>query len=375
MKLALEIQQEINRGGPMSFARFMELALYAPGLGYYETQREIGREGDFYTSVSVGGLFGEMLAFEFARRLESLSSSAENQTLQIVEAGAHKGELAADILRWMKRWKPGLLSRLEYWLIEPSAQRRGWQQAGEFAGLVRWAEDLSQAARGSSGIRGVIFSNELLDAMPVHRLRWNANHRRWQEWRVDVEPAPPKAKAGLTFRFRWNLAETEENLADYLPAIPKELAEVLPDGFSTEICPLAAQWWAGAASILREGTLLTLDYGLTSEEFITPERSRGTLRSYFKHHVNADVLDNVGAQDITAHVDFSLLQKTGEAQGLRTKGLVRQSKFLTRIFERTLQSGCFEPWTPARVREFQTLTHPEHLGRAFQVLEQTACPL
>src|SRR5208283_2626300 len=123
--LARQIHEEIKRQGPISFARFMELALYAPGLGYYERQREIGRRGDFFTSVSTGPLFGELLGFQFA---QWLGRSGLFDKLQIVEAGAHEGTLAADILGWMRRRRTDLLARLEYCLIEPSPARRAWQE-------------------------------------------------------------------------------------------------------------------------------------------------------------------------------------------------------------------------------------------------------
>ena len=156
-----------------------------------------------------------------------------------------------------------------------------------------------------------------------------------------------------------------------MPEIPAELAEVLPDGFTVEISPAAADWWEKAAKALRSGILMTLDYGLTEEEFFVPERSLGTLRSYSQHKVSGEVLQEVGLQDMTAHINFTTLQKLGEAAGLRTDDFASQSKFLTRIFEQTIRNPSrFAPWTPARLRQFQTLTHPEHLGRAFRVLVQ-----
>src|SRR6185295_1623180 len=151
--------------------------LYCPKSGYYEPIRPIGRDGDFYTSVSTGSLFGEMLAFQFAHWLESVASSP----LHLVEAGAHNGQLAFDILDWLKQRRPGLLSELEYWLIEPSPQRRAWQRAKleQFAGRVQWAQSLQ--ALPIDGVNGVIFSNELLDAFPVHRLVWDRKSRKWIE--------------------------------------------------------------------------------------------------------------------------------------------------------------------------------------------------
>ena len=118
------IREEIARHGPVSFARFMELALYAPGCGYYERPREIGRRGDFFTSVSVGPVFGGLLAFQFAQWLEKIAPPARRQ---LVEAGAHDGQLALDVLRWLRERRPDIFAALEYWVIEPSPVRRAWR--------------------------------------------------------------------------------------------------------------------------------------------------------------------------------------------------------------------------------------------------------
>jgi SAM-dependent MidA family methyltransferase len=160
---------------------------------------------------------------------------------------------------------------------------------------------------------------------------------------------------------------------------------VLPDGYTIETCPAAESWWREAAGILERGKLMTIDYGLTADELFSPSRPRGTLRAYFRHHVSDDLLANVGGQDLTAHVNFSVIQSAGESVGLRTEIFSTQSQFLTRILEKTLREKSFselvspksdgggseDGWTPARARQFQTLTHPEHLGRAFRVLVQS----
>ncbi|MGA2750403.1 MAG: SAM-dependent methyltransferase [Verrucomicrobiota bacterium] len=356
--LSLEIAREIRSGGPMTFARFMELALYAPGLGYYERRRPIGREGDFYTSVSAGPLFGQLLAFQFARWVEA---NGDGERVRLVEAGAHDGALAADILEWLSRRRPDLLARLEYWLVEPSKTRRGWQEEQLRAWLprVRWAADVADLGTGQ--VAGVIFSNEFLDALPVHRLAWSAKEGNWREWRVRL--------AGETFD--WDLGPLAGELAGRLPTVAGELAAVLPDAFTIEICPQATDWWGKAGATLRRGKLVTIDYGLTLEERLRPERARGTLRAFARHHGGGDVLADAGEQDLTAHVDFTALEEAGRAMGLRTEGLVRQSKFLTGIVAQTeAQPGKFDQWTGKRVRQFQTLAHPEHLGEAFRVLIQ-----
>ena len=155
------------------------------------------------------------------------------------------------------------------------------------------------------------------------------------------------------------------------PELPAELMAVLPDGFTTEICPAAENWWRAAAGRLEGGRLLTIDFGLNAEEFFAPQRAGGTLRAYHRHRLSADVLGNVGEQDLTAHVNFSAIQAAGEAAGLRTERLETQARFLTGIARRAWDEGCgFGPWTSAHTRQFQTLTHPEHLGRPFRALVQ-----
>lgn len=348
------IRQEIGQKGPISFARFMELALYCPGSGFYEKETDTpGREGDFYTSVSVGPVFGQFLAFQFAGWLAEMPPAGP---LQIVEAGAHDGRLAADILGWFRARRVDLVPRLQYWILEPSPRRQAWQQKRleEFGNIVRWAANLADI---SGGVSGVIFSNELLDAMPLRRFAWDAQSRSWYERGVTVEGD----------RFTWSRLEDEVQV----PELAGELLDVLPDGFTLETSPAAVQWWHDAADALRSGKLITFDYGFTEEEFLSPGRKDGTVRAYRRHKLMNDVLADPGGQDITAHVNFTAVQQAGEAAGLRTELFQTQTAFLTGITQRAWAEGSgFGEWTQNHTRQFQTLTHPDHLGRAFRVLVQ-----
>jgi len=371
--------------------RFMELALYCPNCGYYDTEEDIiGRRGDYYTSVSVGSLFGELLGWQFAdwfeqRGLGPRSPEERSQTIKVVEAGAHSGWLSSDILAWMRDYRPALFARLQYWILEPSNRRRGWQRRNlaTFGNTVRWAAELGELKCTAASeppppdaaeVRVIIFSNELLDAMPVHRLGWDARKRAWFEWGVTI-------KAG---RFVWTRVTDDargwkHSKSKELPGIPwrwsafdEGLLDLLPDGFSIEVCPAAEEWWREAANILGHGQLVAIDYGLTADELIMPERKEGTLRAYRHHRVSSDVLAYPGEQDITAHVNFAAIQAVGESAGLMTDALLTQEQFLTRIATQTWQTeGCFGKWTPERIRQFQTLTHPGHLGRSFRVLVQS----
>ena len=358
--LAKIVREEIvAHGGALPFARFMELALYCPNLGYYEAKRDtVGRRGDFYTSVSVGNLFGELLAFQFADWLEEIKSP--DAQLRIIEAGAHDGRLARDILMWLRSNRPALFGELEYAILEPSPRRREWQRETleHFAEKIRWFSGFDTSISGC--ITGIIFSNELLDAFPVRRLGWNAEKRKWFEWGVAVSGdklTPAKIE----------LAENDAPLA----GVPPALLDVLPDNFTTETSPAAANWWHLAAASLSRGKLMTADYGLDAEEYFVPSRRDGTLRGFYRHHLADDLLANVGEQDLTAHVNFTDVQRAGEEAGLKTEFYSTQARFLTRILETTLKDKQFGEWTSARGRQFQTLTHPEHLGRAFRALVQS----
>ena len=354
---AILIRTEIDKRGVISFAHFMALALYAPSAGYYENQGRVGRAGDFYTSTSTGPLFGELLGFQFAQWM------LERQESQIVECGANDGQLAGDMLGYLEEFWPELFVKMEYWILEPSTRRREWQgeKLADYSGRVHWIGEWSDVKEGE--VRGVIFGNELMDAFPVHRLGWDKVASVWFEWGVGFSGG----------EFVWARMEKPalKALRNGTFQVPSALREHLPDGFVTVSSPEAANWWHEAAKKLGSGQLLAVDYGLEAEEFFAPDRLEGTLRTYSQHQVLAEPLANPGGQDITASVNFSVLRTMGELAGLRTTPMVTQEKFLMSVFEKTLNKpDKFPEWTEKRRREFQTLVHPEHLGRPFKILMQ-----
>jgi SAM-dependent MidA family methyltransferase len=375
------ISTEIKKRGAISFEEFMRLALYCPVYGFYEKEKDrIGRDGDFYTSVSVGKLFGELLAFQFAEWL--LECQSGTRPVQIVEAGAHRGDLARDILTWFRDHRPELFQRVEYILIEPSAVRQKWQSAilADFGHKVSWlssvthlsseaplAEDHAPVLRsafggGGSRIQGIIFANELLDAMPVRRFGWDSRRKSWFEWGVYLTDS----------QLGWTRLDRSMAGQEISPPFEsnENLLAVLPDGFTFETCPEAQLWWQDAARALERGKLMTIDYGMTMDELISPQRQHGTLRGYYRHHPTSDLLANPGDQDLTAHVNFSALIAAGGVSGLRTETFETQAQFLTKILVLAQKSEAAEQWDAARVRQFQTLTHPQHLGHSFRVLVQ-----
>jgi SAM-dependent MidA family methyltransferase len=361
-----KIAAEIGVRGAIPFDRFMELALYCPDCGFYEKEKDnVGKRGDFFTSVSVGELFGQLLAFQFSDWFEvkdetrNTQYGTRNTSIAIVEAGAHDGQLARDILAWMRERRARTFQRLKYYIVEPSPRRREWQRTTlkDFAKTVVWVSEMTELKTTLQSAKTIIFSNELLDAMPVHRFGWDAKSKSWFEWGVALERD----------HFVW---ARMENPAFRVPR--SELEAVLPDAYTIEISPAAEAWWRNAAGVLAHGKLLTFDYGFTADEQFSPSRLNGTLRAYHRHRATEDALANPGEQDLTAHVNFSAVQNVGEAAGLRTEAFCTQPQFLTRIVENIFKNpGSFGEWSAKQTRQFQTLTHPEHLGRAFRVLVQS----
>jgi SAM-dependent MidA family methyltransferase len=338
------IHKEIRRNGVISFEQFMERALYEPGLGYYETQREVGKKGDFFTSVSVGTLFGELLAFQFAKWLEAIDGS-----IQLIEVGAHNGQLSSDILNALKQWHPITYENVSMIIVEPSNQHEQWQAEAlaEHKGKVKWRDQIPEK------FKGIFFCNELLDAFPVQRLGWDADGKTWFKWGV----------ASRGRRFSWQRMEN-------LP-VRFGFEEVIPDGYVTVQSSRSEVFWARVSGALSEGRIMTVDYGLESDAFFDPPRENGTLRAYYRHQITDDLLARVGEQDLTTSVNFSNLRKAGKSAGLKSEPMLTQEQFLIGIFEQTLkQHGRFPEWTAKRRRQFQTLIHPEHLGRQFRVLQQ-----
>lgn len=354
------IRGEIDATGAISFARFMELALYHPAHGYYERHlKQTGRDGDFFTSVSVGSLYGEILGFDFARRLSGLCG----QDLRLIEAGAHDGRLACDLLNYWREYQQDLFRRTEYVIIEPSLNRaqKQFDTLAAYSGKVRWVKNWDEIAE----FRGICFSNELLDAMPVHVFRWARARNLWEEWGItQVENS-----------FGWKPLENSqqsERARKLLARLPPELLAVLPDQFTVEISPDAVSWWLQAAHRLTEGWLLTADYGFLQEDFFAPHRAHGTLRAYSRHRSKSELLESVGEQDITAHVNFSLLMKAGESAGLESEEFTQQGLFIKSVLEQVERNPArFPLWTAMRYRQLMSLMHPEHLGRVFKILVQS----
>jgi len=344
----------------------MELALYCPVYGYYERDADIvGRAGDFQTNVSVGALFGELLAARVGAWIES-ADWLSSGPLHWVEAGAHDGRLAADVLTWLRRRRPALHARLQYHILEPSYARRQWQRQNleGLASTVQWSPTWEALHRATGGVRGVIFCNELLDAQPVHRLSWDRAGQRWLECRVGWRDK----------RFVWERHPLDDAALrrEVEERVPNELLAMLPEAYVVECSPAAERWWRDAAERLRFGWLMTFDYGVDDSTAVTAERMDGTLRGYRNHHRVEDLLGCPGEHDLTAHVHFDRIRRAGEAAGLRTRFFGEQGRFLTGCAAAMMDPDRVEPeWDPGRVRQFKTLIHPDHFGRSFRTLVQS----
>lgn len=361
------IEQEIAKQGVIPFYRFMQLALYQPDWGYYESPNSvIGKTGDFFTSVSVGNMFGTLLARQFCDWIHSMTAAR----IQIIETGVHNGRLAVDVLSYLLNNKDVADKKIEYWILEPSPRRQACQKdlLQQYNLEMHWIQNWDQCEPQT--VNGIIFSNELLDSFPTHRFRWDALQKAWFEWGVTTVDEK-FTWARMTHSKETASAMVEEEIRASGFALSKELLAMFPDGFSIDLCPDARQWWGQAARKLKCGYLMTLDYGLEVEQFYEPQRAQGTLRSYLNHQIQADILANPGAQDITTSVNFTAIKREGEKAGLQTAVHQSQACFLTSLLANhaaEFESAFTE--NPGLTGQFKTLIHPDHLGRAFQVCVQ-----
>lgn len=338
--LSSRIAAEITSSGPIPFARFMEIALYDPADGYYTSGRaRIGRQGDFFTNVSVGPLFGRILAGQFREMWQNLG---EPENFFLIEQGAHDGQFAADVLTHLR---PGL--PLTYLIVEPSPALRARQEATLAAvrDQVTWVEGLEAIPPCD----GVHFSHELLDAFPFHLLR--SEDGIWQELHVNT------GNEGFVFQ-------------SVPPSVDVSTLPARSDHTVIELRPAVAAWVRALARTLRRGYVLTVDYGYPRRELFAPHRRDGTFACHRNHRRDALPLEDPGEKDITAHVDFTSVAEAAAAHGFRLEGFTDQHHFLMGAAESLLRSleGPPTPDSQKTLRTLQALLHPENLGTRFHYL-------
>lgn len=350
-ELEQAIASRIKSGGPIPFSEFMAEALYHPGLGYYTSpDTEIGKAGDFYTSPHLSPIFGALMG----RQVDEMWHIMRKPSVfTIVEPGAGRGYLTLDMLRHLRHTE--LWDALRYVIIElnPSLKARQQELLKEFKNKITWVASPQKL----HPFQGVIISNELLDALPVHLIEMTTDDL--MEVYIDLEDG--------RFTERLETPATEE-LVNYLD----EFGIELPAGYRTEISLAIKDWMWQYAEKLIEGFIITIDYGYPAWDYYGEERSRGTLLCYYQHQTNEEPLKNVGEQDITAHVNFSSVKAWGEELNLLPLGFCRQGPFLVSLgldsvmmeFMKNPPPGGFDPLN------VKGLIMPGTIGDTHKVLVQ-----
>jgi SAM-dependent MidA family methyltransferase len=344
-KLSQHIRTEIAQSGPIDFARYMEMTLYTPGLGYYSAgAQKFGEAGDFITAPEISPLFGQCIAKQIADVLDHLEGG------DILEFGAGSGRLAVDILTALS--KSNSLPN-HYYILEVSASLKARQQAliaqqlPEFAERVVWLDKLPE------NFSGVILANEVLDAMPVHKFR--------------------QGDSGILERFvscQDKFAETFDQASDEVIQAVDELGIQLAAGYTSEINMLLPAWMNSLASCLKQGVVLLIDYGFVRREYYHPDRHMGTLTCHYRHHSHDDVFLYPGLQDITAHVDFTAVAQAALAANLQVSGFATQAHFLMSCGLMTMTDDLSKDVQASyqTAQEIKKLVLPSEMGELFKVM-------
>ena len=345
-QLSTLIQAEIaNAGGWLDFARYMHLALYAPGLGYYSGgARKFGKDGDFVTAPEISPLFAQTLARQAAQIIEATLGD-------ILELGAGTGRLAIELLLEMQRLD---CVPAHYFILEVSAYLREIQHVQleqalppELLSRVQWLDTLPQT------FSGLVLGNEVLDALSVHIVQ--TKQQGFTEMGVAWDEGLVWAERPLTTGYLYELAS--------------KLA--LPVEYTTELCPAATGLVASLAAMLQQGALLFIDYGFPRREYYHPQRNRGTLMCHYRHYAHDDPFLYPGLQDITAHVDFTAVAEAGVEHGLQLLGYCGQAQFLincsitellTRVSPHDIAAYAL------LASQAQKLLSPAEMGELFKVI-------
>lgn len=332
------ILEEIENEGPIPFSDYMGRCLYHPSYGYYARPgaTTVSRDGDFMTSVSVGPVFGMLLA----RRLHSFWTANRSPSLfTVIEIGPHDGSLALDILNAIKVLDPKFDEAVQYFVVEPLSSRRPLlaQRLGQRAEVVESPEELEFSF-------GAVLANEVLDALPVPL--YLRSRDQWHEVFVGSRNG----------QLDWDTRSAAISFPDSLP-----------EGYVSEGSPDFESLLKPYAEAMERGLFIWIDYGLEEIDLLHPARTAGTLRCFRKHRSDAHPLDDPGEQDITADVNFTAFEETARSLGLDPHAPLNQSRYLTYL----ARSWILENPDPTEIKQFQTLIHPSQFGNRFHAHELT----
>jgi len=349
-QLVAHINSRLDNG-LLSFADYMQLCLYAPGMGYYMAgAQKFGASGDFITAPEVSDLFGLCLAEQCREVLNLIGGS-------ILELGAGSGKLAVSVLTGMQASPPQ-----HYYILEPSAELQQRQ-------LNRLREQLSADLFSRvcmldtlpDNFVGVCVANEVMDALPVELF----TRQQGELMQVCVQ----SEGAGFSLSAR----AANETLVELVSSIESELKTDFVDGYQSEVCGVLSPWIKSLARAMKKGVILLSDYGYPRREYYLPERQQGTLACYYQHHFHDDVFFYPGLQDITAHVDFTRVVEAGSEAGLALLGYTSQTSFLLNNGMSAFAAAQLEACTSERAqltlaRDIKTLTLPGEMGERFQFM-------
>ncbi|MEZ5565492.1 MAG: SAM-dependent methyltransferase [Gammaproteobacteria bacterium] len=346
---AAVVNQIAEGGGFLSFADYMALVLYAPGLGYYSAgARKFGVDGDFITAPEMGTVFARCMARIVSATLAQLGGGV------VLEVGGGSGALAADLLNTLRDQPPE-----HYYLLEVSGDLRERQartlanRVPDLAARLSWLDELP-----ASPVNGVVLANEVLDAQPVERFRLRAGS---------------VFQLGVTHsggELRWAERAAPGPLRKAVVDLQEKLGEALPDGYVSEICLQFDGWLQSLLGSLQRGLVVFIDYGGTRREIYHPDRNTGTLACHFRHRMHTDPFRNPGLQDLTAWVDFSAVADIADRVGMPVAAYGTQAHAL-------LASGVLDQSTPGvpadahqwrERQEIQRLLMPGEMGERFKVL-------
>lgn len=335
-------------GGWLDFSRFMALVLYAPGLGYYAAgATKLGAAGDFVTAPEMTPLFARILANPLARALRAVPPHHAT----VLELGAGSGQLAHDLLLALQE-REALPERYLILEVSPDLRLRQERAVACLPEVLR--QRVHWCDHWPATLTGVMVANEVLDALPVQRLRWTQG--QWWQWGVSL----------VAGGWQWGCRPlTDATLLVELPAM-----EGFPDPYDTEVAPLVDGLMATLAASLKAGQAFLIDYGFPAREYYHPQRSGGTLMCHYRHHAHGDPFLFPGMQDITAHVDFTRVARSARRHGLKLEGWSSQAQWLVDegITEELNALHAQEVTDYAALSAVQKLLSPAEMGELFKVM-------